>query len=106
MSTLALPRHPATGRARRWLSTETKAIGLGLSAAAIAFSRAVQLIGPARAAVFPALVPAVAIVLGMPVTGEIPTVLQLAGLAIVSLGLLFALGIIRLGSRSPATPAR
>ena len=64
--------------------------------ATIAFSRTVQLIGPARAAVFPALVPAVAIVLGVPIVGEIPTVLQMAGLAVVSAGLLFALGIIRL----------
>jgi len=67
--------------------------------AVIAFSRTVELIGPARAAVFPALVPAVAIVLGLPIAGDVPTTLQLAGLVVVSMGLLFALGVIRL----PAT---
>lgn len=65
--------------------------------ATIAFTRAVQLIGPARAAVFPALVPAVAIVVGVPVAGEVPTALQLAGLAVVSAGLVIALGIVKLG---------
>lgn len=54
--------------------------------AVIAFSKAAQLLGPARAAVFPAMVPAVAIILGVPVAGEVPTAPQLAGLALVSLG--------------------
>ena len=67
--------------------------------AVIAFSKAAQLIGAARAAVFPALVPAVAIVLGVPVAGEVPTALQLAGLAVVSAGLLIALDIVELPAR-------
>ena len=66
--------------------------------AVIAFSKTAQLLGPARAAVFPAMVPAVAIILGVPVAGEVPNGLQLAGLALVSIGLLFALGIVRLPS--------
>ncbi len=64
--------------------------------AVIAFTKAVELIGAARAAVFPALVPAAAIVLGIPIAGEIPTGVQIAGLAIVSLGLLFAVGVVKL----------
>lgn len=64
--------------------------------AVIAFSKAVQIIGAGRAAVFPALVPAVAILIGMPVTGEVPNSLQLAGLALVSTGLLVAIGVIAL----------
>lgn len=67
--------------------------------AVIAFSRAAQLIGAARAALFPALVPAVAIVLGVPIAGEIPTALQLAGLGVVSVGLLIALGVVHLPTR-------
>jgi drug/metabolite transporter (DMT)-like permease len=63
--------------------------------AVIAFSRAVQVLGPGRAAVFPALVPAAAIILGIPIVGEWPTPLQLAGLATVTAGLLIALGVIR-----------
>lgn len=68
--------------------------------ASIAFTRTVELIGPARSAVFPALVPAVAILLGIPVAGEIPNWLQLTGVGIVSVGLLFALNILRLPVRA------
>ena len=63
--------------------------------AVIAFSRAVQLLGPGRATVFPAMVPAAAIIVGVPIAGEWPTTLQIAGLAIVTGGLLIALGIIQ-----------
>jgi drug/metabolite transporter (DMT)-like permease len=58
----------------------------------IAYTTSVRLIGPARAAVFPALVPASAILIGIPVAGEWPTALPLAGLGIVSAGLLLAIG--------------
>lgn len=63
--------------------------------AVIAYSRAVQLLGPGRAAVFPALVPAAAIAIGIPVVGEIPALHAMAGLAVVTLGLLVALGVLR-----------
>jgi drug/metabolite transporter (DMT)-like permease len=58
--------------------------------AVFAFGRAVELLGPPRAAAFPALVPAVAILVGIPVTGEWPLPVQLAGLGIVTLGLLIS----------------
>jgi drug/metabolite transporter (DMT)-like permease len=61
----------------------------------IAYTSAVRLIGPARAAIFPALVPASAILVGVPVTGEWPTALQIAGLVTVSAGLLIAIGVLR-----------
>lgn len=60
---------------------------------------AVQLLGPGRAAVFPALVPAVAILLGVPLVGEWPTLLQATGLAVVTSGLLIAIGSVRLPYR-------
>lgn len=56
--------------------------------AVFAFGRAVELIGAPRAATFPALVPVIAIVAGIPIAGEFPSGLQMAGLAIVTLGLL------------------
>jgi drug/metabolite transporter (DMT)-like permease len=66
--------------------------------AVMAYARAVQLLGPGRAAVFPALVPAVAILLGVPIVGEVPTWFQTTGLALVTSGLLIAIGIVRLPS--------
>jgi len=62
----------------------------------IAYTSAVRLIGPARAAIFPALVPASAILVGIPVAGEWPTALQIAGLVTVSTGLLIAIGVLSL----------
>ena len=61
-------------------------------ASVLAISKAVQLLGPSRAAIFPAITPAAAIILGVPIAGEIPTALQFLGLAIVSFGLLFNVG--------------
>jgi drug/metabolite transporter (DMT)-like permease len=55
------------------------------------FARAVETLGPARASLFPATSPAIAIVLGVPVSGEIPTALQVLGLVFLSLGLLIAM---------------
>ena len=59
--------------------------------AVIAFAKAIQLIGPARAAIFPAFVPAAALIIGIPITGEVPTLLQTGGLSMVTLGLLLAI---------------
>ena len=67
--------------------------------AMLAFSQAVKVLGSARCAVFPALVPAAAIVMGIPVTGELPSLSQFFGLVAVSVGLLLAIGVVRLGKR-------
>ncbi len=64
--------------------------------AMIAYSRAVEYLGAGRAVLFPALVPGLTIVFGIPLLGEFPTLVQLLGLASASLGLLVALGILRL----------
>lgn len=50
------------------------------------FTRAVELLGPGRAAVFPALVPGFAMLIGFTMLGEIPTTVQLAGFAVVMFG--------------------
>ena len=57
----------------------------------VAFGRSIQILGAARASRFPALVPASAIVLGIPVVGEWPSWGQTAGLVVVTIGLLIAL---------------
>ncbi|MGL6291725.1 MAG: EamA family transporter, partial [Silanimonas sp.] len=62
--------------------------------AVLCFTRAAELIGAGRAAVFPAMVPAAAIVLGIPLAGEWPNGWQLGGLALVSAGLLIAIGVL------------
>ncbi|MBY0613798.1 MAG: DMT family transporter [Beijerinckiaceae bacterium] len=67
--------------------------------AMMAFSQAVKTLGGAKAAVFPALVPATAILAGIPVAGELPTLLQTVGLIAVSVGLLLAIGVVRIGGR-------
>jgi drug/metabolite transporter (DMT)-like permease len=58
----------------------------------MAFSRAVAILGVSRAVLFPALVPAISVLIGIPALGEIPTALQLAGVVVVSAGMLVAVG--------------
>lgn len=65
--------------------------------AVICFTRAAEQLGAARAALFPALVPASAILLGIPLAAEWPDGMQLLGLGLVSLGLLVAMGVLRRG---------
>jgi drug/metabolite transporter (DMT)-like permease len=61
--------------------------------AVLAYASAVVVLGASRAAVFPALVPGTATLIGIPLTGEWPTPLQWAGIAVVTLGLATALGV-------------
>jgi drug/metabolite transporter (DMT)-like permease len=55
------------------------------------FARAVILLGAGRAATFPALVPGFSLIIGYLALGIIPSIPQLAGLAIVVIGFRFAL---------------
>ncbi len=55
------------------------------------FGRSVTALGAGRASVFPALVPAFAILIGFIALGEVPSIAQLVGLAIVGIGFRFAL---------------
>ncbi len=70
-------------------------LGAGL-VAVLAYSRAAVLLGPGRAAFFGAMVPGAASLLAIPVLGEVPTALQVAGLLAVVAGLLMAFGGVRL----------
>ncbi len=61
----------------------------------IAYSQAVVLLGVSRAVLFPAIVPAVSVLVGIPIVGEIPGPLQIAGLVLVTIGLLITIGMVR-----------
>ena len=70
--------------------------GLGQGVLAmIAYSQAIRVLGVSRAVLFPAMVPALSIVIGIPVVGEIPNVIQITGLLLVTIGLMAAIGAFR-----------
>ncbi len=73
-----------------------QAVFQGVLSAVVAlllYTRAVALLGAARGAVFAALVPSFSLLLAVPVLGEVPTLLQIAGVMLVTAGMLFALGL-------------
>ena len=59
-------------------------------AAMYLFAFSIQLLGVARAAVFPAMVPALTILVGWLLLGEPPTALQATGLVLVLSGFYLA----------------
>ncbi|MGE3917844.1 MAG: DMT family transporter [Hyphomicrobiaceae bacterium] len=60
----------------------------------LAYSKAIAILGVSRAVLFPAIVPAISIVIGIPIVGEWPDTTQIAGLCLVTVGLLTAVGLI------------
>jgi drug/metabolite transporter (DMT)-like permease len=65
--------------------------GLAGPCAIYLYTLAVKALGASRAAMFPALVPGFTMLTGFLVLGEVPSLAQLAGLAIVALGFRFAM---------------
>jgi drug/metabolite transporter (DMT)-like permease len=63
--------------------------------ALIAYSQAIRVLGVSRAVLFPAMVPAVSILFGIPIVGEIPNAAQITGLLLVTVGLMCAIGAFR-----------
>ncbi len=66
-----------------------QAVVQGIFAGALStylFTRAVVLLGAGRAAVFPSLVPGFTLLIGFLALGEVPSLAQLAGFAIVLIG--------------------
>ena len=61
----------------------------------MAYARSVALLGVSRAVLFPAVVPALSVLIGIPFLGEVPTPLQIAGLTTVSLGMIVAVGLLK-----------
>ncbi len=62
------------------------------------YSKAVALLGSGKGAVFSALVPPIALLLGVLLLGETITWIEYAGLGLVCLGMLFSLEMVRLPS--------
>ena len=102
-ATARFDRLAAAGTAMLLLQIVAQGLGAGL-VAVLAFSRAVALLGSARAAFFGALVPGAAVLLAIPVLGEVPSVLQGVGIVAVVAGLLVAFGAV--GSLVAARSAR
>ena len=74
-----------------------QAVFQGLFAAILAlicYSRAVALLGAGRGAVFATLVPAIAVLLAYPLLGEVPGPADMAGAALVTAGMITALGLL------------
>ncbi|MDX2157453.1 MAG: DMT family transporter [Hyphomicrobiaceae bacterium] len=59
-----------------------------------AYSKAIAILGVSRAVLFPAVVPAISILIGIPLVGEWPDQMQITGLALVTIGLLAAVGLV------------
>ena len=95
LATADLSRLAGAGVGMLTLQVVAQGLGAGL-VAVLAFSRAVALLGSARAAFFGAMVPGAASLLAIPVLGEVPTALQVLGIVAVVSGLLIAFGVLRL----------
>jgi drug/metabolite transporter (DMT)-like permease len=65
--------------------------GLAGALAIHMFARAVLLLGAGRASAFPAMVPPTTLLIGLVALGEVPSLVQLAGLAVVLVGFLLTL---------------
>lgn len=79
-----------------WTQFAIQWIGQGIFAgciATIAYAATVNRIGAARGSVFPSAIPATAVVIGAPLLGEYPTELQIVGIAVTSVGLIMAVGL-------------
>ena len=61
----------------------------------IGFSHAIRVLGVSRGVLFPAMVPAVSILIGVPILGEIPSVEQVVGVLLATVGMLYAVGVFR-----------
>lgn len=65
--------------------------GIGVAVLALfLYTYASRTLGPTRASMFMPLIPVVAVLLGIPVLDEVPTLVQLAGILMVSAGLALA----------------
>ena len=75
-----------------WFQALYQLIPVGIGAT-ILFVRAVPILGPARTALINSMIPPAAVLLAIPLLGEIPGALEFAGIGVVILGMLAAMGI-------------
>jgi drug/metabolite transporter (DMT)-like permease len=59
------------------------------------YSHAIRVLGVSRGVLFPASVPAVSILIGIPILGEVPSVEQVFGVVLATAGMLYAVGVFR-----------
>jgi drug/metabolite transporter (DMT)-like permease len=83
-------RMTSLGLAENLIQIAVQGVFAGLLALYL-FARSVTALGAGRASMFPALVPAMTILIGFLALGDVPTIPQLVGLAIVGVGFWFAL---------------
>ena len=79
-----------------WREIVIQAVFQGVLSAVVAllfYTRGVAILGAARGAVFAALVPTFSLLIAVPLLHETPTELQLVGVAFVTAGMVFALGL-------------
>lgn len=67
---------------------------LGGALAIVFFVAAIGRLGPGAAGIFPALVPPMAVLTAIPMTGRLPNPLQMAGIAAATLGLMVSLDLV------------
>jgi drug/metabolite transporter (DMT)-like permease len=85
-------------RARPPLPMAMQALVQGLLqgiVALTAYSQAIRVLGVSRAVLFPAMVPGISILIGIPIVGEVPNATQVIGLLLVTIGLVCAIGTFR-----------
>jgi drug/metabolite transporter (DMT)-like permease len=87
---IGFERMKAVGLSENLIQIAVQGVFAGLLAIYL-FGRSVTALGASRASTFPALVPAIAILIGFVVLGDVPSIAQLVGLAIVGVGFRFAL---------------
>lgn len=99
---LSPPQMPATAWA---LQTFYQGV-LGGALAIVFYAAAVARLGPQAAGLFPALVPPLAVVLAVPMTGVSPSVLQMGGIALATMGLIVSLDLAGGVTRRPDSPGQ
>lgn len=111
---IILTDYPALIVQHGWMNIGLQFLGQGVGngfLATLLFLVTVSRIGPARAAVFPSIVPALTILIGAPLLGERPDLIQIIGLFLASAGLFLAVGLFdawreaRVRQRSASTPS-
>ena len=70
-----------------------------------AYSHAIRVLGVSKGVLFPVAVPAISVLIGIPIAGEFPTAVQIAGLCAVTIGLIAATGRLHLPGRRVAVSA-
>src|SRR3979411_2804076 len=102
LATEGIDRLPHAGGSLRGIEVWVQGVfaGTGL---VYTYARAVQCLGAARAAIFPALVPGFATLMGWPVLGHIPTLTEAIGLTLAIAGLL---GNVHHRTRESSTASR